>query len=399
MKKILLIVSDFGKGGAERSISLLSYYLEHSCDVTLCILSGTEREKYYKTCSTVVFIDPPADKSPLGKIKAWRFRLKKLREIKRNNNIDVAISFLEGPDYANVLTRVNEKVVLSIRGSKVFDKQISGVSGWVRKNVLIPVLYKKADKLVCVTDALGREMAEHFHIPNRKIDTIYNFYEAEDIISKAAESLTPAEEKLFTKPVIINSGRLHMQKEQDKLLKTFALLKLTIDARLLILGDGELKPQLIALAHSLGLSTCDWTQEQGEGKDVYFMGFQANAFKYYNHSRLFALSSSWEGFPNVMAEALICNLPVIATDCYTGPREMLNIGGLDEEPVRLPVRTSVGSLMPLLQTGEADVLELWSKEMTYWLSSPQASPESFSALTDRFQLSSMLEKWKKLINN
>ena len=122
MKNVLLIGSELGKGGAERSISLLSFYLEPYYNVTLCILSGTDREKFYKTCSNVVFIDPPAAKNIFQKVNAWKYRLKKIRQLKKQLDIDVSISFLEGPDYINVLTKGKEKVVLSIRGSKVHDK-------------------------------------------------------------------------------------------------------------------------------------------------------------------------------------------------------------------------------------------------------------------------------------
>src|ERR1017187_3640078 len=111
--KILLIGSELGSGGAEKSISLLSWYLERKFDVTLCILSGWERTRFYPTCENVIFLDPPPGTSPLAKIRAWFYRLRKLREIKRTLGITVAISFMEGPNYANVLTRGTERVVLS----------------------------------------------------------------------------------------------------------------------------------------------------------------------------------------------------------------------------------------------------------------------------------------------
>lgn len=401
MKKVLLIGSELGKGGAERSVSLLSYYLEQAgYEVTLCILSGTGREKYYQTCKNLVFIDPPAYTGIIGKIKAWQYRIQKIKELKRNKNIDVSISFLEGPDYVNVLTRGKEKIVLSIRGSKIHDKVISGLMGKLRKGILIPSLYKRADKIVCVAQALADELHQHFGINTNKLTTIYNFYERDKIIQQANEPLTDDEKLIFSKPVIITSGRLHIAKEQDKLVRILKLVKQQKETRLLILGDGELKQNLIELTNSLGLTVCDWQNENKyKEADVYLMGFQSNAFKFYKHSKLFALASSWEGFPNVLAEALICNIPVVSTDCYTGPREILNIQGLSDKPTNTPVRVAVGTLLPMLNEYNDEKLNMWAGETIYWLQAQTPPVEEFKKLTGRFTLDAMMQQWKNVIEH
>jgi len=400
MKNVLLIGSELGKGGAERSISLLSYYLERHYNVTLCILSGTDRQRYYKTCGKVIFVDPPAVSNIFDKIKWWRYRIKRVREIKRENNVDISISFLEGPDYVNVLTKGKEKVVLSIRGSKMHDKIIAGIMGVIRKKVFIPQLYKRADEIVCVTDALSEELKEHFDIPEKVLRTIYNFYETDNIVSLSHEPLSNDEQRIFSKPVIINSGRLHVAKEQDKLIRLLAKIKVHREVRLMILGDGSRKPELMELCASLGLRACDWQLSNAyDDADVYFMGFQKNAFKFYKQSRIFALSSSWEGFPNVLAEALICNIPVVSTDCYTGPREILNIKGLANAPVVKPNRTPVGSLLPMLQQPSETVMDIWIDEILYWLDAPLPSVHEFTKLTARFTMDAMLTLWRDVIEN
>lgn len=396
-KNILLLGSELGKGGAERSISLLSYHLEQAgYNVTLCLLSGKDRTQYYKTCKEVIFVDPPDAKGALDKVKAWRFRLKKVKDIKRSHNIDVCISFLEGPDYVNVLTKGREKVVLSIRGSKMFDKVISGWMGQVRKKILIPFLYKRADEIVCVTQALAEELHQYFNISYKKLRVIYNFYETGEILAKADEELSTEEEKLFSKPVIITSGRLHVAKEHDKMIRLLKDVKKHTDARLMILGDGELLNDLEALTHSLGMTSCTW-QGVYKDADVYFMGFQKNAFKYYKHSKLFALSSSWEGFPNVLAEALICRKPVVSTDCPTGPREILDVAGLQHDPTTKPIRKNVGSLLPMLHTLTNEVADIWTTEINHWLDSATPKDNEFDQLTERFTLKALLGKWEEVI--
>lgn len=398
-KNILLLGSELGKGGAERSISLLSYYLEKSgYKVVLCILSGKDRTRYYKTCDEVIFVDPPEGKGMMHKISAWRYRIRKIKEIKRQYNIDVSISFLEGPDYVNVLTKGKEKVVLSIRGSKMFDKVISGWMGQVRKKVLIPFLYKRADAIVCVTQALADELNKYFNISYVKLSVIFNFYETEVIDASANEPLTADEAKIFDKPVIITSGRLHVAKEHDKLIRILAKVKEHTDARLMILGDGELLDDLVRLCRTLNLKTCKWNGEY-RNADVYFMGFQKNAFKFYKHSSLFALSSSWEGFPNVLAEAIICEKPVVSTDCPTGPREILDVSGLAHEPTTELIRTPAGSLLPMLDVVSEERTKVWADECIYRLEQASPTKEDFQALSNRFTLDTLLVKWQDIIEH
>jgi glycosyltransferase involved in cell wall biosynthesis len=399
MKNVLLIGSELGKGGAERSISLLSYYLEQrGYYVILCILSGRDRAQYYPTCKKVIFVDPPVYNNYLNKISAWKFRLKRIKKIKEKFKIDVSISFLEGPDYVNLMTRGTEKVVLSIRGSKMFDKVISGVSGIIRKKLLIPYFYKRADEIVCVSEALRAELHKYFGIDKQKLTTIYNFYENDVIVDRSHEPICPEAEKIFTKPVVITSGRLHISKAQDSLVRILKKVKQQMDVRLMILGDGELKDYLMRLADSMGLTVCDWgaTQRYSDA-DIYLMGYQANAFKYYRRSSLFALSSSWEGFPNVFAEALICKIPVVSTDCYTGPREILNVTDLGGAPVEEAHRTKIGSLLPMLDRVDERRFNIWTQEIVHWLKQDKPSDAEFDKLTERFSLNDMLGKWEKVI--
>ena len=116
-------------------------------------------------------------------------------------------------------------------------------------------------------------------------------------------------------PAILSVGRLARQKDYRTLLRAFARLRESRPARLAVLGEGPERPALEALARELGVAG-----------DVDFPGFRANPFAWMARARVFVLSSSFEGCPNVLVQAMACGAPVVSADCPTGPDEILDGG-------------------------------------------------------------------------
>src|SRR5262249_41735385 len=119
-------------------------------------------------------------------------------------------------------------------------------------------------------------------------------------------------------PVILGIGRLHAQKDFPTLLKAFARVRAKQHARLVILGEAkeaEYRTALTTLAAQLSIAD-----------DVRFPGFVDNPFAYLARAAVFVLSSAWESFGNVVAEALACGCPVVSTDCPSGPTKILEKG-------------------------------------------------------------------------
>jgi len=175
--------------------------------------------------------------------------------------------------------------------------------------------YPWADMVIAVSRGVADDLIQTLDLHPEKVQVIYNPVVTSDLLEKAQE---PVDHPWFTSgepPVILGVGRLTKAKDFPTLIRAFALVRQERDARLVILGEGEEWPHLEALIRELGLE-----------KYTDLPGFVENPFKYMTRASLFVLSSAWEGFPNVLVEAIAVGTPVVSTDCRSGPSEILEGG-------------------------------------------------------------------------
>ena len=175
--------------------------------------------------------------------------------------------------------------------------------------------YPYANAAVGVSSGVTSKLAELPGISSDRLHTIYNPVVSKDLLQKANEIPDHPWFNESGPPIVLAIGRLHDQKDFPTLLTAFARLLSQCPARLIILGEGSLRPTLLALAHSLQIS-----------EHVDFPGFVKNPFAYLAKARLFVLSSRYEGLGNVLIEAMACGCPVVSTDCPFGPAEILENG-------------------------------------------------------------------------
>lgn len=350
-RNLLLLISNLGLGGAQRVFHDHSVELAKHYAVTEAVFN-LDGGDMYPSGNEVRSLEVAGGGSPVEKIRNFVRRIRRLRALKRRLNTDVCVSHLEGADYVNLLSKGPEKVVLCIHGSKLHDGNITGLVGWLRKKVLMPGLYNRADKIVTVSRDINPELIEGFGVKPEKLVTINNFFEVAQIEEKSREPLTPQEQAVYdSAPVLVTSGRLTIQKNQAPLLDSFAALIKRRPAKLVFVGDGELRDDLIAHARQLGLRVYEaWSGEALTAEfDVYFLGLQQNPFKYIRPASLFVFPSAWEGFPMALGEAMICGVPAVTTDCPTGPREILAPSTTTPRtPIRAAERAEFGMLMPML---------------------------------------------------
>ena len=196
--------------------------------------------------------------------------------------------------------------------SEEFDKG-SFKERWVLR--LLKLLLPVADGIVSVSQGVTDDLRGLVPAASQKVTTIYNPVVWPVHNEKA---MAPVEHPWFydeSIPVILSVGRLAQQKDHSTLLRAFAQVVASRPVRLVILGDGLERQSLAALAERLSISC-----------HIDMPGFRVNPFAYMSKSRVFVLSSRYEGLGIVLIEAMACGTPVVSTDCRSGPREILEDG-------------------------------------------------------------------------
>jgi glycosyltransferase involved in cell wall biosynthesis len=174
--------------------------------------------------------------------------------------------------------------------------------------------YRRADAIVATSTGVADDLSRAFGVAADRIHVVHNPIDLEAIARAASEPLDAVHEAAWEHPVIVAAGRLADAKNYPLLIEALALLRARVPARLVILGTGDLEASLRTLV----------LEKQLE-RVVTFAGFQRNPWRYIARADVFALSSRYEGFGNVLVEAMACGVPVVATSS-PGTREIVADG-------------------------------------------------------------------------
>ena len=241
-------------------------------------------------------------------------------------------ALLSALDHANAvaicarwLARVPARVIVTVHST---PSQVVANARTLRAR-LLPVwtrfFYRRADAVVAVSQGVADELVHYVGIPAEKVTVIYNPIVTPELLRKAEEPLEHPWFREGEPPVVLGVGRLTKPKDFPTLIRAFALVRQQRPVRLMILGEGEERPQLEQLVRELGIE-----------EDVCLPGFVQNPYPYMKRAAVFVLSSRWEGLPTVLVEALALGVPVVSTNCPSGTVEILDNG-------RLGILTEVGN--------------------------------------------------------
>jgi glycosyltransferase involved in cell wall biosynthesis len=235
------------------------------------------------------------------------------------------------------------KVILSQRNMFTMDR------GFIQTRLRFArcrALYSQAAACVCISVGVADEMRATGLLPAEKIHVIYNPIVTDELTAQMEAPLPPGGPERFGeggRREILAVGRLGSQKNFATLLRAFAIFRERFDdARLTILGEGKQRPMLEDLARELGIS--DRTR---------MPGYEPNPYPYMKRASLLVSTSLYEGFCNVVAEALACGCNVVSTDCPSGPSEILDGGKYgrlagvgDPRDVALKMAEAISSPIP-----------------------------------------------------
>lgn len=322
-QRVAIVLPDLRGGGAERlHVNLAHDWLRRGFRVEFALM-----------CRTGELLDVLHDDIGVTDLKVTRARSLLLPLIKylRENRPDVTIAAMWPLTVISVVAWF-----LAGRPGRLFVSDHSQMSISAVQELKVPALllgasmrmaYPRASGVIAVSKGVKEDICRLSGMKPSVIQVIYNPAAVGYSALRGADSSRNSLWGAGFQHHILAVGTLKAQKDHATLIRAFSLLPQKFNAKLTILGEGSLRGELECLVRELGLE-----------QRVALPGFVLDPYPWYQTADLFVLSSRWEGFGNVIVEALECGVPVVSTDCPSGPAEILDEGRFGRlVPVQNPV--------------------------------------------------------------
>jgi len=310
MTDLAIFLMDLGGGGAERvMLNLARGFSEKGLAVDLVLV---QTEGVYLTQL------PPQIRVVEFKKSRLMASIPDLVRYLRQTQPTVLMSALEDTNFvalwAKKLAGVATQVIVTVHNHLSNEAKYATQLKRQLTPHLVKLFYPWADNVVAVSQGVADDLLD-LGLPAHKINVVYNPIVTSELAEKAQEPVAHPWFLNEQPPVILGIGRLTKQKNFSMLIRAFGQVREHYPVRLAILGEGEEQAELKALVNQLNLS-----------EHVAFLGFVDNPYAYLARAAVLVLSSLWEGFGNVIVEAIAVGTPVVSTNCRSGPAEILNHG-------------------------------------------------------------------------
>ncbi len=300
-------------GGAERAMLHLAQGFAERGHKTDLVLAQAEGDYLSVVPAGVRIVDLQA-RSPV--IVSKTLALRRYLQQEQPAVLLSALDILSSAIWAQRLAGVSTRIIFCVQThlSRQFRNHQPYTGGQVRPR-LVRWFYPQADAIVAASHGVAVDLNRLTGIPIDRIQMIHNPVVTPQVLQKMQEPVDHPWFAASEPPVILGVGRLVSQKDFPTLIQAFARVRQHCPARLMILGEGEDRSKLEAQIRQLDLE-----------QEVALPGFVDNPYAYMAQANLFALSSIFEGFGNVVAEAMAAGTPIVSTDCESGPAEILENG-------------------------------------------------------------------------
>lgn len=309
--RVAVFMPSFGDGGVERMLVNLSGGLVRE-GLAVDFLTSTEHLPYLDR------LDAGVRRVPLARRGTLTAQPELVRYL-RGAQPDFVLC---GKDRAGRTALIARRLSgvpfdLVMRAGTTVSERLAHRSAWAgfRARTLIRMSYGRAAAVVGNSEGVVADIAAVAQLPAERVHLVRNPVVTPELSALAAEAVDHPWLAPGAPPLVLAIGGLRRQKGFDTLLEAFARLRARRACRLAILGRGHLADELARRADDLGVAD-----------DVTLPGFDPNPYRWLARAALFVLSSRWEGSPNALTEALALGTPVVATDCPSGPREVLDHG-------------------------------------------------------------------------
>ncbi|MFB2837626.1 glycosyltransferase [Floridanema evergladense] len=328
-KRITFLLKSLEGGGIERVVLNLLNHLSQRDDICLDLVVASLTGEYLNQFPPQVRVIDLQIRIE-NRSKSYLKLIPAIAKYLQKEKPDYLFSHLPIANVITVMSKVIARVPVSIflvehtlLFNSLLQREKRSLNDRPKRLDILPILlpmimqwfYPQANGIIAVSKGLARELEMSLKLKPNSVQVIYNPVIDDNLLFK---SRLPIEHPWFQPnqpPVLLAIGRLTAQKDYQSLLYAFARFREQFPAKLLILGEGELRSELEALVSKLSLEN-----------DVFLPGFVSNPYAYMSQATALVLSSVWEALPTVLIEAMACGCQVISTDCPYGPDEILEQG-------------------------------------------------------------------------
>jgi glycosyltransferase involved in cell wall biosynthesis len=399
---VLILATALSGGGAEYVARLMAENIARSSCVLFENQAGIASKKY--SIHVVPYIKL---NWPIAKIALNLYRLIYIQWTKLRTRPVATISHLEGPNFTNLLTIGGGRRIIIVHNS--LNKNYSNAAAFGRtKRLLARWLYSRADRIIGVSNDICEELANDYDVNRYRLGVIENPIDIERIKKLSKAQLYDWRDELLKQDYLVNVASLTEQKNHELLIHVYSrVVRQFPGLKLVLVGKGEKESEIRCLCNKLGLDIYGGGERSRSvicSSQVFFLGFQENPYPFIENSRLFVMTSHWEGMPITLLESMALGKPIVISDCSSSVRRVMGdkLCNVIDDAEKFCERTKYGYLMRqnnLVNYSEF-ILDAWVNAISellldnnYYSNCSRAA----SLKSKEYDVDKIVKKWDEMI--